>query len=312
MSFDTVNFRLTQNEVGTVDFLSELPCHLNNVSEHTYTGGATVICGDLNGYKVSVTENSVNVKDCSLCKWFLGDNFKEMTRTDTQQAVEKLSDLLHLQMCNSTVTRMDYAKNIITRFPVEVYLSHFGALSRYTRLQQPTAVYYKQENEQIVIYDKVRQQKREGVFIPELYKNSNVLRIEQRLETAQRIKRRFGYAVRGENLFNDKFYNDLGKRLKEAYFNIKKINDVTLNFECMNTKKDLQRMGVLSLIKQVGGQNEMLAQIKEAQQSGRLTKKQAYDLRETINEVCKADQKIIVPNADILELNEKVRRAVKF
>ena len=56
----------------------------------------------------------------------------------------------------------------------------------------------------------------------------------------------------------------------------------------------------------------MLSQIVEAQQMGILTKKQAFDLREAVNEAGKIDENIIVPNEAIVELDEKVKRAVKF
>ena len=36
--YDTVNFRLFQSEVAGVDFLTELPCYLENVGEHCYGG----------------------------------------------------------------------------------------------------------------------------------------------------------------------------------------------------------------------------------------------------------------------------------
>ena len=47
--YDTVNFRLLQSEAGGVDFLTEMPCFLENVGEHYYNGEA-VITGGLNRY----------------------------------------------------------------------------------------------------------------------------------------------------------------------------------------------------------------------------------------------------------------------
>ena len=66
--YDTVNFRLLQSEAGGVDFLTEMPCFLENVGEHYYNGEA-VITGGLNRYQMKI-------KDGSLCKWHLGDNFQ--------------------------------------------------------------------------------------------------------------------------------------------------------------------------------------------------------------------------------------------
>ena len=89
-------------------------------------------------------------------------------------------------------------------------------------------------------------------------------------------------------------------------------SDVAYNFEAMKTKQQLYRMGVLSLIEQAGGQVEMLAQITEAQKRGELTKKQAFDLRATINDVCQIRDGLTIPNEAIKELDKKIDEAVRF
>ena len=140
--FDTVNFRLCKEVAGDVDFLSKIPCYLNNVGEHYYNN-EPIITGDLNGLKISLNTNQIKVKDGSLCKWFLGDNFKTMGRSDTQKAIEKLSDILHLPMGRATVTRLDVAQNFITMHSPEVYFNHLGELRYTARLLQPNGLYYK-------------------------------------------------------------------------------------------------------------------------------------------------------------------------
>lgn len=310
MSLDTVNFRLTADQVPLTDFLTETPCYLTNRSEHNFSDGNTVLIGDLDGYKVSVSAAAVSIKDCSLCKWYLGDNFKELTRGDTKNAVVKLSDLLHLPIDRAAVTRLDFALNIITKHPTTVYYEHLGTLNHYKRLLQPYSLYYKQKNEVFVFYDKVREQKQTGAFIPELYQNRNVLRIEQRY--LHRVSARLKTAVTGETLYNETFYNMLLNRWRDTYNGIYKINDVTLNFSAMKTKKDFDRLGHLALIERFGGLENFLAQISEAQKRGELTKKQAYDLRTAVNNAMKTKEGLTVENEVITELNEKVKRAVKF
>ena len=71
-------------------------------------------------------------------------------------------------------------------------------------------------------------------------------------------------------------------------------------------------MGVLSLVEQTGGQLEMLSQIADAQKRGELTKKQAFDLRATINDVCQIREGLTTPNEAIKELSKKVDEAVRF
>ena len=309
MSFDTVNFRLTKDDSDT-DFLSETPCYLQDVNEHYFANGNTVLTGNLSGYTVSISDNQIKIKDCSLCKWHLGDNFKEMTRGDTKQAVERLSDLLHLPIDKAAVTRLDFALNIITKHPTDVYFGHLGTLNHYKRLVQPDGVYYCQNTEKYVLYDKVKEQRKAGAVIPDLYQNKNVLRIEQRY--LNRIGDRLKTAVKGETLYNETFYNRLLYRWRDTYNDIAKINDEKINLSIMKTKKDLNRLGILALIERFGGQVEFLAQITELQKRGELSKKQAYDLRTAIKKAMVTNERITAPNEVITELDGKVKRAVKF
>ena len=80
----------------------------------------------------------------------------------------------------------------------------------------------------------------------------------------------------------------------------------------MRNKKDLNKMGVLSLIERIGGLNSFMSQITEAQQQGKLSKKQAYDLRQAANDACSIKDGLVVENEAIAELNKKIVEAVRF
>ena len=308
--FDTVNFRLLQSEAGGIDFLSQTPYILENVGVHDYNG-QTVITGSLNGLKISLSRYQMKVKDGSLCKWYLGGNFQTLGRGDTQRAIEKLSDTLHVPMSQATVTRLDIAQNFITKHPPEVYLSHLGVLKYATRLQEPNGIYYSQTGGRLCFYNKNREQKSRREPIPELYEGRNVLRYEQRY--TNRIASQFKVSeVTGAMLYDEAFYVGLLTRWKEAYRSIEKINDISLNFQAMRTKQQLYKMGVLSLVEQAGGQLHMIGQVNEAQKRGELSKKQAYDLRQAINEACKIRDGLTAPNEAIQELDKKVSEAVKY
>lgn len=308
--YDTIYFRLTQGEVQGFDFLAETPCYLQDVAEHTFSDGV-VISGNVGNLKVSLNRFQVKVKDGSLCKFYLGDNFKTMGRKDTQGAIEKLSDVLHLPMSKAAVTRLDVAQNFCTKHPPDVYFNHLGMLKYATRLQEPNGIYYSQTGGRLAFYDKAKEQRKKGEKIPELYEGKNVLRYEQRY--TNRIARQFGLLeVTGSTLFDEAFYIDLLNRWRQSYKNIEKVNDVTFNFESMKTRQMLYKMGVLSLVERAGGQLEFIAQINEAQKRGELTKKQAFDLRATIKEVCQIRDGLTAPNEAIQELDKKVNEAIRF
>lgn len=308
--YDTIYFRLTQGEVQGFDFLAETPCYLEDVAEHTFSDGV-VISGNVGNLKVSLNRFQVKVKDGSLCKFYLGSNFKTMGRKDTQRAIEKLSDVLHLPMSKAAVTRLDVAQNFCTKYPPDVYFNHLGMLKYATRLQEPNGIYYSQTGGRLAFYDKAKEQRKKGEKIPELYEGKNVLRYEQRY--TNRIARQFGLLeVTGSTLFDEAFYIDLLNRWRQNYKNIEKVNDVTFNFERMKTRQMLYKMGVLSLVERAGGQLEFIAQINEAQKRGELTKKQAFDLRATIKDVCQIRDGLTAPNEAIQELDRKVNEAIRF
>lgn len=308
--YDTVNLRLLQSEAGKVDFLSEIPFYLDNVGEHNFNG-QVVITGDLNGLKISLNGYLMKIKEGSLCKWYLGSNLQTMGRGDIQRAIEKLSDTLHLPLDRATVTRLDIAQNIITKHPPNVYFNHLGVLKYAIRLQEPNGIYYKQAGGRLCFYDKNREQKAQREPIPELYEDRNVLRYEQRY--TNRIASRLKVdEVRGATLYNETFYISLLNHWQNDYKAIQKINDVTLNFEAMRTKQQLYKMGVLSLVEQTGGQLQMIAQINEAQRRGDLSKKQAFDMRQAVNDACKIREGLTVPNEAITELDKKINEAIKF
>lgn len=308
--FDTVYFRLYKEVAGDVDLLTKIPCCLNNVGEHYYNN-EPIITGDLNGLKISLNTNQLKVKDGSLCKWFLGDNFKTMGRSDTQKAIEKLSDILHLPMGKATVTRLDVAQNFITMHPPEVYFNHLGELRYTERLLQPSGLYYKGSNLSLCFYDKNKEQKSHRRPIPDLYQNRNVLRYEQRYTS--RVASQMGVSeVTGALLYDEAFYQEVLNRWREKYEAIQKVNDISLNFEAMKTKQQLYKMGVLSIVQMAGGAMKMYEQIREAQNQGKLTKKQAFDLRKTVKDALEVREGLTVQNEAIKELNKKVAEAIKY
>jgi len=306
--YDNLDFKLNINEVKGVDFLSETPQYFDVTGQHCFNG-ANVITGNLKGFRISVSERGVNLKDGSLCKYYLGDNFQTLGRGDTKQAIEMLSDTLHLPLHKATVTRIDIAQNYIVKHPTSVYFNHLGNCMFNERLVQPDGLYYKNSSGLLVFYDKVKEQKAKGQIIPELYNNRNTLRYEMRHKV--RIKNTFKVErVTAEMLYNETFYRNIIDQWHKAYTDIQKINDVSLNFEAMKTKKDLYLMGLVSLIDQQGGEIAIKQQINEAYKKGSLSRKQKFDLFNAISEAGKAT--IATIQSDVIqELDKKINESVK-
>ena len=308
--YDTINFKITQDEAGGVDFLEEIPCFLDNVGEHFYNG-FPYITGNLKGLKVTANRHQVKIKDGSLCKFALGDNYQTLGRKDTQRAIELLSDTLHLPIDRAIVTRLDIAQNFILKHPTVIYLNHLGGLRHAKRIQEPTGLYYVLGGGRLCFYDKNKEQTSHRNPIPELYKGRNVLRYEQRY--TERLASKLGISqLTGRVLYDEEFYISLLDQWRDSYKAINKINDVTLNFETMTKKKDMIKAGLITLAEQMGGQLEMIAHINEAQKRGALSRKQAFDLRKTIKDAYQVKDGLIVPSDVIQELDKKVDEAVRF
>ena len=307
--FDTINFRLIAPNPLNTNYLESVPYYLENQAEHNYENGM-LVTGLLDGLSVSVSRHRVNVKDGSLCKWYLGNNIQIMTRQDTRQAIEKLSDTIHLPMDRAVITRLDIASNIITKHPINTYLNHLGMLRYATRLPMSHGLYYQRGDRLLCFYDKLRELKSKGETIPELYIGKNVLRYEQRY--LRRVSSYFKTNVIGATLYDEDFYINAISAWFSLYEQINKINDVNFNFNAMTTIKDFKNMGLLALIEQMGGEVEFYNQIKEAMQRGELTPKQAYDIRQAIKKASKVKTDLVVQNDAITELDSKIKKAVKF
>ncbi len=310
--YDTVFLCLTQADAGGVDFIEVAPLYLDNPVEHR-SNEAVSVTGSLNGLSVSVTSQRVRIKGGSLCKFLLDDNYKTLGRSDAQRAIEKLSDSLHLPMGNADVTRMDLAQNFIMKHPVAVYMNHLGVLRNADRLQEPHGLYYRSNSGRLCFYDKNREQSDKRETIPDLYRGMQVLRYERRY--ISRIAARFGEReVTGAKLYEEAFYIKALKGWLSDYQAIQKINDINsdLNFKAMKTVKQFQKACIRSKVEGIGGQIQMLNQIREAQQRGELTKKQALDIRRAVNDACQEESGQVARSEVIEELDRKVAEAVRF
>ena len=206
---------------------------------------------------------------------------------------------------------MDIAENLIVRHPPQVYFNHLGMLHNAKRLPHPEGLYYTQRAKTLCFYDKVREQRAKGEPIPELFQSSNVLRYEQRymgrLGEAFKVE-----VVTASTLYDERFYIELLNRWRDDYRAIKKINDVTPNFQFMKTKRDFDLLGRLAYIEQIGGEVAMLEQITEAQKRGELTAKQAFDLRQAVKDSCKVRENLTTPSEAITELDKKIADSIRF
>lgn len=311
--YDTIHLKLTSADAdgSAVDFMGEVPCYLDEVAEHNF-GGREVISGNLGNLKVTITPFQVKVMN-SLPKFFYGDNFSILSRSDTERAIEKLSDALHLPMKEAVVTRLDVAQNLVMHSPAIDYFNALGELKGYTRVPmvEVGTLYYNRPDAQLYFYDKNREAKAHREQIPDLYQGRNVVRYELRCK--RRLGRIFNVAeVKASMLYAEDFYMSVCKMWRDSFLKIAKVNKASINFQAMTTKQDLYKMAVLVMVKECGGEVAFLSELNQARERGQLSAKQAYDLRQAVKGACALKAGLTIPNEAAIELEKKVREAVRF
>jgi len=307
--YDNVDFNLKNEHCPQINFLDSVPQFLSTVTTTGATDSCQFITGRLENLRLTITENQVKVSNSSICKYYLGDNFSTLTRSDTQKLIEKISDTLHLPFDKADVTRIDWAQNLIMDYPESVYYNYLGEAPHYTRLNQNNGLYFNNGLRQLVFYGKEFEQKQKHCPIPELYQNRNVLRYEIRFK--KRIKQQLKQPdLKLARLYNDEFYRQMLNRWKEEYLKIYKIKTPLNNMIPTGSRKELiDGLALIALLDL--GQHQILNHIKEWQSRSSITKKQAYDLRKAIREL--GAQKSQNDNQDMIsELTQKIMQASKY
>ncbi len=307
--YDNLDLTVTKDQSQGTDFLQTIPQFLTKVPNQGVNQYGKYVTGYLDNLKISISESRVKIYNSSICKYYLGDNFKTLTKGDTKRAIEKISDCLHLPFHLANVTRIDFAKNLIMQFDEKVYYPYLGEAQYYNRLEQNNGLYYNNQLRQLVFYGKEYEQRLKRQPVPELYKNRNVLRYEMRFK--KQLRQQFNRPeITAGLLYDETFYSGLVTRWKDEYLSIQKINSKLTSMKPTGSKKELAENLALYTILELG-QPQVLNKVKEWQESGEISKKQAYDLRTFIKQLSKTP--VNEKGNDLMnELDRKVKEAARF
>lgn len=311
--YDTVKMRLLVEAGRGIYPLEDIPPLLECPVMHDPVDGGAYVSGRLGNLYITADSHFVKVTRGSLCKWHLGDNLHTLDREATQEAIGHLSDTLHLPMSEAEITRLDFGTNLIMQHPVSEYLGHLGALRHYRRTDATEAgsLYYMGNCRELNFYDKGREQTAAHEPVPELYAGRNVLRYETRI--TGRVARQLNRVnVTAADLYDRAFFDDMLHRWRDTYRAIQKINDKIPEFDMIKKVSDLYRLGVLLVAEAEGGQQALVGRIKRMQAEGKLTKKQAQDLRQVVNKACTPRPGFTSTSEVIEELNGKVAAAANM
>ncbi len=238
--------------------------YLTDIEEHRSTDKGYRITGKANDYSVFLLDGGISLKG-SLPKFLLPTNIHTLTRSGAKQAIEKLSDTLHLSVHDAKVTRIDVSTVLPIKRPPADYYPYLGNKPNSKRLQAtPDTLYYNTNKKQLIFYDKILEAKAKKTVIPNGYSESNLLRLESRW--IQRLPTQFKMSeITGGTLTNENFYTNIIQRWGNEYFSINKLkSNLIMDTNNIKTPKDGAN-AIFSLLLQEKGQdfiNNIIADLK--------------------------------------------------
>lgn len=191
--------------------------------------GEVCTFGSLNGLKVSIYMGGISIIG-SLAKFLYPNNIYPLDMNSTAQAIEKLSDNLHLPITDAKVTGLEFGRAFVMAHPVESYLSKLGDMPRLLRYHFDVGTLYykprgKQQPKVFAFYDKKADAAAKGMVLPVGFEDANLLKYEMRFNG--RLPQQMGVPdIKASTLSESGFYRQMIKRYQENYFAISKLNQV--------------------------------------------------------------------------------------
>ena len=244
--YDTCNFRLDLGDISDGKPFGILP-YLSDVSERQNEKHGYSCSGKLDSYDVHVFQWGIYMNG-SLAKFSMdGDNTGRMYRRTTQDAIEKISDLLHTDFGLARVTLVDVAAVFPTNRPPCDYFSYLGNKTHFKRvLATPDTLYYKNHQRELCFYDKAKEQKEMPVFL----QGCNVFRYELRF--LHRVDKQLKASVTANLLHDKHFYTSMVHRWRDEFLSINKNNEHSFMTDNIVTVKDAENALFSYALQQLG------------------------------------------------------------
>lgn len=266
--YDKVTFFIDRS---VIEPQCNLASCLDNITQVTdMKTGEIKLLGGIENLRASVRLNGVFIAG-SLPKYLYGDNIHVLDRRATAQAIEKISDNLHLDVSSAKVTGLEFGANFVMSKPVEEYLTRLGNMPRLERYGfNPSAIYYKgrgkKQQKVVAFYDKIAEAKEKNYEIPIGLDEANILRYELRLKNhlARQMQEQ---QVTASTLTELNFYRDLLDRYQRYYFSIIKRRKPKPNvMEEIKSVKDARDVLMSKLLNNAGEGvvEDFIRELKEA------------------------------------------------
>jgi hypothetical protein len=301
--YDTVKLKQPLQMCNKGSVIKGIVNVFDNATRHTKEDGTKYYTGNVLGMKASVSEIGIGLTG-SICKSYLGDNFKTLTRQDTQRAIQNLSDTLHLPLHEADVKRIDIANNFVMNEPPLSYYTFLGDCTHYLRLVNPQSIYYQNSLRTKLFYNKIAEGKSKGLTIPKAWQNKNILRYElrytSRLNEALQMNQ-----VKAYNLYDETFYIDMINRWHNEYETIyknKRLKPIKSN---MTSKEFFEYITAVAI--EQAGQNHII-EIAEQNRHYLSNDREYYRMKNKLKNM----KHLTEPSELITELNSKIKAVKEF
>lgn len=272
--------------------------------------GEVCTFGSLEGLKVSIYTGGISIVG-SLAKYLYPNNIYPLDRHTTAQAIEKLSDSLHLCLDNAKVTGVEFGTQFVMTHPVESYLSKLGDMPKLLRYHFDVGtLYYKPKGKQqpkiFAFYDKKADAASKCMTLPDGFTNANLLKYEMRLNG--RLPQQLGVPeVTAATLSKRSFYRQMVKRYQDSYFKISKSNQIKTDvMDEIKTVSDAFDVFVARLITQ-SNQTQIAGFLEELKEAKVFDDRKCYSrLKKKIQEVT-TKVGVTVSDELIKELDDEIK-----
>lgn len=196
--------------------------------QNDITTGETKVFGKVGNIKVSQRYGGYTIQG-SLPKFLYGDNVSQLSRKDVGLAIEKLSDRLHLPLCDADITSIEVGANFCLSSSTKCYTRLLGSMPRLQRKVMADSVYYqgmgKYHPREYYFYNKIEEVRAKGGTAPIGFEVANMLRYEMRLQG--RLAKQLSIPEFKASTLEDRaVYKELVKRWLDGYLSINKLQDM--------------------------------------------------------------------------------------
>lgn len=301
--YDTINFSLEINEEEFFKIKNSL-----NFSKEEYNNETNILTlkGKIENYNVFLKQDRI-ILNGSLCKFWLANNIETLTKQQTAEAIQCLSDTLLLPIHKAKINRLDFAQNIITDYKPTTYYEYLGNCQYYNRFVQKSSIYYQNTLRKIIFYDKIEELKNKKLIIPKEWKDKNVLRYENRFTKNVTKEFRLSEPLTMKNLTDTNFCKKVLQKWTQNYKAINKTNKTIIDMNKVKTEKDFEE----ALLAKCYSQIEFDKQVEKARKLNIFPNKEYYS-RSKAKHKKRLKKHSFVVSQQLIELDDKIEEAKKY